>query len=327
MSTHKHYKVAIIGGGPAGIGAAKALSARGVKSIALLERSDQLGGIPSLYKVKRGGVRTFIRWSRGGLPVFGQQYAEWLSAQLAKTAADVWLESQVIEIEAKEKTITLVNPDHGRISLSADAIVMACGAREETLAERGWVTGSRPMRVYFTKQLLQLIDGNGLIPMRNPVIIGSDLIAYAAAAKLEAAGAGRAVIIDNRRFPKCAFSERQYFRRWSRPTFRGVPNKSVEVVGTGTASGIRLSGQNEVIPCDGIVVCGELVPNSELALLSDLEIHLATRRPVVGPGHRMSAPGWFAAGNMLGGFHGAEWCYYNGQLAGRAVAKYLLQPK
>lgn len=325
MNTNTHFEVVIIGGGPAGVGAATALSSRGVKSIAVVERSDSIGGIPALYKAKKGGVRTFVRWSRGGIPVFGEEYAKWLGLQLAKSEAEVWLQSQVIEIEAKEKRITLVNPDHGRMTLTADAIIMACGAREETVAERGWVTGSRPMRVFFTKHLLQLIDGNGLLPMRNPVIIGSDLIAYAAAAKLSAAGAENAVIVDNRTSPQCTVFERLYFRLWSNPKFRGITEKSVEVVGSGAASGIRLSNGNEILPCDGIVVCGELIPNSELALLGSLKVDLPSRRPVVTQGFQLSESGWFVAGNILGGFHGAEWCYFNGRRAARAVSKFLAQ--
>lgn len=325
MSSTAHFRVVIIGAGPAGIGAAIALSKHGIKSVALVERSDKIGGIPALYKKKKGGVRTFVRWSRGGIPVFGEDYARWLGLQLAKTETQVWLQSQVLEIGGKEKKIVLVNPDEGRMILTADAIVMACGAREETAAERGWVTGSRPMRVYFTKQLLQLIDGNGLSPMHHPVIIGSDLIAYAAAAKLKAAGSENAVIVDNRSAPQCSFFERLYFRRWSNPKFRGIAAKSIEIVGSGAASGIRLSNGNGFVPCDGIVVCGELIPNSELALLGNLGVDLPSRKPIVAQDFQLSESGWFAAGNMLGGFHGAEWCYYNGRRVARAVNKFLSQ--
>ena len=325
MNSTKHFRVIIIGAGPAGIGAAIALCKRGVKSVALVERSDKIGGIPSLYKKKKGGVRTFIRWSRGGISLFGEEYAHWLGVQLSRTDVQVWLQSQVIEIEAKEKRITLVNPNEGRVTLTANAIIMACGSREETASERGWLTGARPMRVFFTKQLLQLIDGNGLLPMRNPVIIGSDLIAYAAAAKLRVAGAANAVVVDNCRRPKCSYFERLYFRRWSRPNFRGVALKSVEVVGSKTASGIRLSGEDDLIACDGIVLCGELISNSELALQGNLKIELPSRKPVVGRDYQLSESGWFAAGNMLGGFHGAEWCYFNGRRVARAVTNHLSQ--
>ena len=322
MNSTKHFRVVIIGAGPAGIGAAIALSSLGIKSIALVERSDKIGGIPSLYKKKTGGVRTFIRWSRGGIPVFGEEYANSLKRKLAKTDVKIWLQSQVLEIEANEKKIIFVNPVKGIMSLTADAVIMACGSREKTLSERGWLTGSRPMRVFFTKQLLQLIDGNDLLPMHNPVIIGSDLIAYAAAAKLKSAGSMEAIIVDNGRGPKCSYFERLYFRQWTQPSFRSSAFKSVEVVGSKTASGIRLSKDGNLIPCDGIVVCGELIPNSELALQGLLKVELPSRKPIVGRYYQLSKPGWFAAGNMLGGYHGAEWCYFNGWRVARAVKNY-----
>jgi alkyl hydroperoxide reductase subunit AhpF len=326
MDSTNHFRVVIIGAGPAGIGAAIALSKHGIKSIALIERSDKIGGVPSLYKKKKGGVRTFIRWSRGGIPVFGEEYANSLKRKLVKTDVKVWLQTQVIEIETKERKLSIINPIEGKISLTADAVIMACGSREKTMSERGWLTGARPIRVFFTKQLLQLIDGNDLLPMRNPVIIGSDLIGYAAAAKLKVAGAADAIIMDKCRRPKCSYVERLYFRRWSQPNFRGVDVKAVEVVGSKTASGIRLSKDGDFIPCDGIVVCGELVPNSELALLGQLKVELPSRKPVVGRNYQMSESGWFSAGNMLGGFCGAEWCYYNGRRVARAVVNYLSQP-
>ena len=156
MNSIKHFRVVIIGAGPAGIGAAIALSRLGIKSIALVERSDKIGGIPSLYKKKTGGVRTFIRWSRGGIPVFGEEYANSLKRKLAKTDVKIWLQSQVLEIEANEKKIIFVNTVKGIMSLTADAVIMACGSREKTPSERGWLTGSRPIRVFFTKKLLFL---------------------------------------------------------------------------------------------------------------------------------------------------------------------------
>ena len=321
MNSAKHFNVIIIGAGPAGVGAAIALSKRGIKSIAIIERSDKIGGIPSFYKKKKGGVRTFVRWSRGGFPVFGEDYAQWLEKQLIKTKVRIELQSQVLNIDAKKKILTLVSPEEGEVNYSADAIVMACGSREETPAERGWLAGSRPVRVLFTKQLLRLLDGNHLLPMNNPLIIGSDVIGYAAAAKLKAAGASDAIIVDNCSRPKCGFFERLYFRIWSNPDYQGLSAKSIEVTGNKIASGVKLNGKN--IPCDGIVICGELIPNSELALNGNIKVELHSRKPIVAKNYQLSEPGWFAAGNILGGFHGAEWCYFNGKRVARAAANYL----
>lgn len=324
MGSDRHFKVVVIGAGPAGIGAATALSKRNVKSITIIERSDKIGGIPSFYKKKKGGVRTFVRWSRGGIPVFGQDYAKWLEKQVSKTNVDIKLESQVLEIDAKQKTVTFVSPTEGKVTLSADAVIMACGSREETPAERKWpAVGRRPVRIMFTKQVLNMIDGNGLLPMKKPLIIGSDLIAYAVAAKLKVAGASNAVIIDNRKSPECPFYERLYFRFWGKPSFRGFNGESFNITGAKSASGVDLN--DEHIDCDGIVVCGQLIPNSELALLGNIKVNIPSRIPVVNKNHQLSEEGWFAAGNILGGFRGAEWCYFDGRRAARAVINHLSQ--
>ncbi|HED08557.1 MAG TPA: NAD(P)/FAD-dependent oxidoreductase [Ignavibacteria bacterium] len=321
MIATKHFNVLIIGAGPAGIGAAIALSKRGIKSIAIIERNDKLGGIPSFYKKKKGGIRTFVRWSRGGIPVFGEDYAKWLEKQLVKTKVQIELQSQVCNIDAKKKILTLVNNEKREVNYSADAIIMACGSREETPAERGWLAGSRPVRVLFTKQLLRLLDGNHLLPMNNPLIIGSDIIGYAVAAKLKAAGASDAIIVDNCSKPKCGFFERLYFRMWSNPNYKGLSAKSIEVIGNKTVTGVMFNGEN--ITCDGIVVCGVLIPNSELALNGNIKVELHSRQLVVVKDYQLSESGWFATGNMLGGFHGAEWCYFNGRRVARTVTNYL----
>jgi len=321
MNSTKHFSAAIIGAGPAGIGAAIKLYKSGIKSITIIERNDTIGGIPSFYKKKKGGVRTFIRWSNGGIPVFGQDYAKWLEKQILKKNVEVKLQSQVLEIDAKNKTITFVNPEEGKVTLSADAIIMACGSREETPAERKWLTGSRPVRVMFTKQLLNLVDRNNLLPFKKPLIIGSDTIAYAAATKLKAAGASDPVIVDNRRSPECPFYERLYFRFWGNPLYRGFDVKSLEITGAKSATGVNLNGTH--IDCDGIVLCGKLIPNSELALLGNIKVNIPSRIPIINKDYQLSESGWFAAGNILGGFHGAEWCYFNGKRVARKVVKYL----
>jgi len=315
----KDFSVVIIGAGPAGIGAASKLLKSGVKSVTIIERADKIGGIPSFYKKKTGGVRTFMRWSWGAIPVFGQDFAVWLEKQIRQSSVTLKLESLVLEIDAKAKSVTYVNAKEGKQTLSADAIIMANGAREKNVAERKWVAGSRPSRVMFTKHLLSFETVAGLLPMKKPLVIGSDVIAYAAAAKLKRAGASDAVIVDNRKSPECPIHERAYFRLFGKFPYRGSRTDSIEVKGTKSAEGADFSGKT--FDSDGVVISGELVPNSELALLSDLQVTIPSRIPVVGNDSQLSEPGWFIAGNVRGGFHGGEWCFFDGQRAARAVLK------
>jgi NADPH-dependent 2,4-dienoyl-CoA reductase/sulfur reductase-like enzyme len=261
-----------------------------------------------------------VLWTQGRL-VFGGQIAERLADKLRVSGVEVWLESQVIEVFPGEKKATLVNPTRGRFQVSAEAVVLACGARERTAAERGWITGSRPRGILFTKNMLDLVDQHELHVTCTPAILGSDLIAHAAAAKLNSAGASDAVMVDRSPRPDCSLTARFYFGRWAKPHYQGGA-RAVTVVGGRSVSAVTPANCAQV-PCDLLMICGDLVPNTELALMGDLRVDLPSRRVAVGSDYQLSEPGWFAAGNILGDYHGAEWCYFNGRRVARQVAKYL----
>jgi len=319
MSDAQHFKVVIIGGGPAGIGAAVGLAKRGVGPVVLIERRAELGGTPMGYRKKPGGVPTFVEWTRGRV-VFGEELAGRMVKRLAKTDTAIRLGTQVTKIDPVEKRLTLLGPDGVR-ELTADAVVLAAGAREQTPAEKGWLAGARTARVGFTRHVTGWLDRHGLLPARKPVVVGSDLIAYSAAAKLRAAGSDEPVMIDRRQSPSAGFFERLFFRRWTRPDWSGGVT-AAGMKGDRAATGVQSSDGIEW-PGDGVMVCGELVPNSELALLGGLAVELPSRQLQLARGQAMSEPGWFAAGNVLGGFHGAQWCYFNGRRLAKRIATFL----
>jgi thioredoxin reductase len=320
MNSIEKAKVLVIGAGPAGVGVATGLARRGIKPVVLIDRNKRAGGVPSLYKRKAGGVPTFVLWTQGRTLV-GEQMADHLSEKLRGSEVEVWFETQAIEILPGEKKATLVNPQSGKFQISAEAVVLACGARERTLAERGWIHGSRPSGLMFTKNLLDLLDQHAALPACTPVILGSDLIAHAAAAKLKSAGASNAVMLDLPPRPDCSLAGRFYFRRWAKPLYRSGAG-TVTVVGGRSISAVTPANDAQV-RCDLLMVCGNLVPNLELALMGNMQVDLALRRIKVASGYRLSQPGWFAAGNILGDYHGAEWCYFNGRRVASHVAEYL----
>ncbi len=315
MSDTQSFKVAIIGGGPAGIGVAVGLAKHGIGSVVLIERRADIGGTPMGYRKKSGGVPTFVEWTRGRV-VFGEELAGRLVKRLAHTDTAIQLSTQVTKIDPAEKRLTLFGPE-GVCDVTADAIVLAAGAREQTSAEKGWLVGARTSRVSFARHLTGWLERHGLIPARKPVIMGSDLIAYSAAAKLREFGSDEPVMIDQRRRPGAGLFERLFFRRWTRPDWSGGVT-ATEIMGDRSAAGVRSSDGQEWFG-DGVIVCGELVPNTELALLGGLAVDLPSRQLQLASAQALSQPGWFAAGNVLGGFHGAQWCYFNGRRVASAV--------
>ena len=319
MNEAQHFKVAIIGGGPAGIGVAVGLAKRRVGPVVLVERRAILGGTPMGYRKKTGGVPTFVEWTRGRV-VFGEELAGRMIQRLANTNTEIRLSTQATKIDPAEKRLTLLGPK-GVCDVTADAVVLAAGAREQTLAEKGWLVGARTSRIGFTRHLTGWLDDHRILPARKPLVIGSNLIAYSAAAKLREGGSNEPVIIDQRRSPSVGLLERLFFHRWTRPDWSGGVT-AAEIKGDRSFVGIQ-SSEGQEWPGDGLIICGELVPNTELALLGGLSVELPSRQLQLARGQALSQPGWFAAGNMLGGFHGAQWCYFNGRRVARAVSKFL----
>jgi NADPH-dependent 2,4-dienoyl-CoA reductase/sulfur reductase-like enzyme len=311
-----HYRAIVIGAGPAGVGAATGLARRGIAPVLVVDRADQVGGVPAKYEAKPGGVPTFAVWSRGRV-MFGQEYAAKLAQQLDRAGAQVYLEAQVTDADPDSGAMTIVSP-RGCWTIRADAVVFACGARELTRSERGWIVGVRPARQFYTLQLLELLDQCHALPMRRPAIFGSDLIAYSAAAKLRAAGTSEAAIFDRAASPAAAWIQRRYFQRWTTPAWRAVDGSLT----------ISKSGEGELMldddgqRFDGVVFSGELTPNNELLVAAGVEP--ATRSAAVSRRWRqLSAPQWFVVGAAVGGLHGAEWCYWDGRRASAAVADYI----
>jgi pyruvate/2-oxoglutarate dehydrogenase complex dihydrolipoamide dehydrogenase (E3) component len=302
-------RVVIVGAGPAGIGVAAGLGRLGIRNIVLIERADHIGGIPTLYGAAPGAPPSFGLWRRGRI-LYGTQYSARLRAKLRSGGADIWLRSEVISICPAEKTLTIVNPEKGRLDVTADAFVLACGARERTLAERGWISGARPGGVLFARHLLE-----GARP-RRAALVGSGPLAYAAAALLR----GPVDMLDQRRAPACPFATRLYLRPWTRPRYHATSGTAT-LLGGRTVTGLRWA--EGALACERLLLCGELIPNSELALLSGLDVELPDRRLVADARQKLSVPGWFAAGNILGPPHGAEWCHRQGRRVAVAVAESL----
>ena len=171
-------------------------------------------------------------------------------------------------------------------------------------------------------QLLDFLDGDHCLPSATPAVIGSDLIAWSAAAKLKAAGADQVAMLDQCTRPKSPFLAQLYFKRWCRPTWRSVTS-GVSIEGNTFANGIDFRNGTS-LKCDGVVLSGMLVPNSELMVSAGLDVKRSDRTPLLTQNHSLSEAGWFAAGNVIGGFHDAQWCYRHGMKIARTVAEYLV---
>ncbi len=159
--------------------------------------------------------------------VTGGAFADGLEAELRATGVQVALRTHVKQLVPSSHCadqlgtsfgrLVMVSPTLGRVEVHADAVVMACGARETGGTERRQgiaavqaksvgdglpnldlpgsvgIAGARTARVLHTTHVLDLLAERGdagALPSRYPLVLGSDLVAYGSAAKLSIAIAG-----------------------------------------------------------------------------------------------------------------------------------------
>ena len=366
------YQVVVVGAGPAGVGAACALVANGVPAdeILVVDRAQQIGGIPRRYG--HSEMASFVQWNRARV-VSGGVFADELAEALAKSGVHVQKETHVKQLLKGEGEsgngsasceCVLVSAAHGRLSVTAGAVVLACGAREAGPTERGststggggdgggdggssaWVAGSRTSRVFHTTHILDML-GSATLPSLRPVVLGSDLVAYGSAAKLHssaAASASTAVMADSATSgAKKSWLEpliaRLYFSSYApTPTWRGSHAGATLLPaadGTRSLGGVRLepanggNGTAEHDDVDSVLIAGRLVPNSELLMQAGTGlVELPSRKPVtegMSSGAVRGSDGWLVVGNICGWDLPAQWCGLHGAWVGRKLAKTLQQ--
>ena len=115
-------KIAIIGGGPAGLSAAVAARKAGVEDILILERDEQLGGILNQCIHNGFGLHTFQE------ELTGPEYAARFIAEVEKMQIPYLLSTMVVDI-SPEKKITCMNREQEMFVLEAEAIILAMGCR------------------------------------------------------------------------------------------------------------------------------------------------------------------------------------------------------
>ncbi|MBT4267926.1 MAG: FAD-dependent oxidoreductase [Deltaproteobacteria bacterium] len=312
-------QIVIVGAGPAGVGAALRLKQAGFKDILLLDRFEQVGGIPGKYQ--HHGKPTFVRWSKGQIH-HGLDYADLLAKKLVTAGIETRLETTVLHFSPEDKELQMVSVQNGSYKIKAEVILFACGARERTSVERGILTGHRPARVYHTLHLLELLKLSPNMPPANYIMLGSEVITYSLAEKLTHTG-GIPLIIDHEKSAACSFAGRFYFFRKHRP--RRIPSvRKIKIQGQQGLEKVHLEKkQSQSVPADYLVLAGNLIPNTELLATAGIPFRADSRQILPEALKAQQNRGIFIAGNMKGTAFGGERAYFNGYLTAGKIVNYL----
>jgi NADPH-dependent 2,4-dienoyl-CoA reductase/sulfur reductase-like enzyme len=203
--------------------------------------------------------------------------------------------------------------------------VLATGARERPWHAR-LIPGDRPDGVYTTGQLQNLVHLYHTQAGRRAIVIGAELVSWSAVLTLREAGCE--TILMTSQYPA---GESYAALRAAGRLALGVPvttrTRVTRINGKPQVESVEIqnldSGARRTVRCDTVVTTGEWIPDDELARSAGLDIDPATCGPRVDSALRTSAPGVFAAGNLLHPVDTAGIAALDGRHLARQVRQWL----
>jgi thioredoxin reductase len=312
--------VAVVGAGPAGLTAAAVLARRGAR-VLVLDREDTPGGIPRHSDHTGYGLRDLRRL------VSGPAYAARLAETARQAGADLRTRAMVTHWTG-ERSLAVTTPG-GLLDVRAEAVLLATGTRERPRPAR-MIPGDRPQGVYTTGQLQTLVHGGHREVGSRAVVVGAEAVSWSAVLTLRAAGCRTALMTTRHARPEA-------YAAFTVPgrTVLGVPvatgTRVTRISGRGRVESVEIeqiaTGRRRTVACDTVVLTGDWVPDHELARTAGLVMDPGTLGPVVDTALRTSAPGVFAAGNLLHPVDTADAAALDGAHAAEHIARRLASPE
>ena len=285
--------VVIIGGGPAGLSAAKRLSELGIRDVTVLERELEAGGVPRHCGHSGFGWQSHRRlWT-------GPRFA----GEMRRSVAGLDVRTGTTVLEIRPGGLLQIRDGKGLSEISARRVLLATGTRETPRATR-LVGGGRPQGVMNTGALQQHVYLRGFKPFERPVIIGSEWVSFSAILTCRHLGIGPvAMIEENTRItaprPGDIIARLIY----------GVPvltrTKLIAIEGRTQVEAVEVErdGNRQRIACDGVIFTGMFTP--ENALLD-------------------GKPDVMLAGNVQGELKTSGTCWREGRAAAETIARSLV---
>ncbi len=311
--------IVVVGGGPAGLAAATRLAR--THRVVVLDREAHAGGIPRHSAHTGYGIRDRHRVTTG------PRYAARLVETAEGAGVEIRTHATVTGWADGERSLEVTSPA-GRYEVVGAAIVLATGARERPRSAR-LVAGDRPRGVHTTGSLQNLVHVQHRSPGRTAVVVGSELVGWSAVLTLRAAGCATVLMTTERERGESYLAFRG-LARVALGTPQATSSRVVRVVGREVVEGVEVedvsTGARRLVPCDTVVFTGDWIPDHELARLGMLDLDLATLGPRVDAALRTSAPGVFAAGNLVHPVDTADVAALDGSHVAESVLRWLDTP-
>ncbi|WP_037546070.1 NAD(P)/FAD-dependent oxidoreductase [Spirochaeta lutea] len=342
------FDAAVIGGGAAGMSAAKSLVDRGF-STAIIERDRQLGGI-LLQCIHNGfGLQEFKE------ELTGPEYAERWERQLPPRGGrglQVLLDTTVMELipdssggDGDESrgdsharasmdgggfTLVCVSPPQGYLHLRARAVVLATGCRERNRGNIR-IPGTRPAGVYTAGLAQRMVNMEGYLPGKDAVIVGSGDIGLIMARRLTWSGCRVHGAVEIQPYPSgLTRNIVQCLNDFKIPLY--LSHVVSRIHGKHRVEAVDITPLEEGRPnphktmtqeCDTLLLSVGLIPSAELAREAGAKLNPLTGGPGVDSRLMTSLPGLFSAGNVLHVHDLVDYVSAEARRAGASAADYL----
>ena len=308
MSATTPAHVVIIGGGPAGLTAATRLRALGVGRVTVLDREQQMGGIPRHTDHLGFGVRDLHRL------MTGPNYARRLVTRAEECGVELRLSTTAADIDGT--AVTLTNGER----MQADAVVLATGVRERPRAAR-LVPGDRPAGVFTTGTIQQLTAPHHRSIGRRGVIVGAEHVSFSAIWTLRHGGCTPiAMVTELPRHQTLAPLRLATASRHRVPIITGASVS--QIIGHTRVEAVLLSNGRR-LDCDTVVFTGDWIPDHEIVRRAGLAMTPHAGSPTVTQTFQTSSPGVFAVGNLVHPAETADVCALDGRSVAAAVVRWL----